>query len=326
MAVADSGPPSPRRRWTAAAVMCLWLAAAAATEIGHFACGAGACCRGRRGVQGQAPALAVLPSSSGGLGRVSRPCWSSRGLAPHTSPNPSRIRNRDRSDRIASAMGSVTVTEAEATPLVGVVLARDAKGPSAAASVEMKALTGGFLLSPAWKEEVDRLIGVVPPPPPAKQSLLSRLARLWRRCFVRFDPYSIPFDQLLSKEHGDACTGNEYEPAPGKVYRNPHFHNGICWTHGNFVAHEPVTESYSVLGFPLGFSTRRSGKLDSFCKTCYSRFDVPHPGIQKIFACGHKHVKEVCEMCYLRSRVLHPHPGGFAFGYHDPYRPYPTKH
>jgi hypothetical protein len=24
--------------------MCLWLAAAAATEIGQFACGAGACC------------------------------------------------------------------------------------------------------------------------------------------------------------------------------------------------------------------------------------------------------------------------------------------
>jgi hypothetical protein len=50
----------------------------------------------------------------------------------------------------------------------------------------MKALTGFLELSP--------------PPPPAKQSLLSRLARLWRRCFVRFDPYSIPFDQPLSRE------------------------------------------------------------------------------------------------------------------------------
>jgi hypothetical protein len=126
---------------------------------------------------------------------------------------------------------------------------------------------------------------------------------------------------------------------------------------------EPVIESYSVLGFPLGWSTRRSGKcmnpshllflslsqtsiphdhslcsffsyflascvfaVDSFCKTCYRRFDVPHPGIQKIFACGHKNVEKVCEMCYLRSRVLHPPPGEFAFGYHHPYHPYPSKH
>lgn len=151
--------------------------------------------------------------------------------------------------------------------------------------------------------------------------------------------------------------GNEYEPAPGKVYRHSYYHNGVCWSHGNFVARkkrtgwlsflpaartlfffelagtkdfngivtcthldEPVTESHSVLGFRLGFSTRRSGKFDSFCKTCSGRFDVPHP------ACEHQHVEKVCGMCYLRSDVLHPRPGEFAFGYHSPYRPYPTKH
>ncbi|CAD6248294.1 unnamed protein product [Miscanthus lutarioriparius] len=278
-------------------------------------------------------------------------------------------------------------TETEATPLIGVVPAQDAKAPRAAASVEF-----GFLLTPAGNEALDRLV-IPPPPPPAKQSLLSRLARLWRRCFSRFDPCSIPVGQALTEEQMEMVLrhrrpgyfkrlamdrevtmdclhyynlkhpGNKYEPAPGKVYRNAHFHNGVCWTHGNFVARkkrsgwfsflpaprtlfffelahtndfddvvtctpldEPVTESYSVLGFPLGFSTRRSGKLDSFCKTCYKRFDVPHPGIQKIFACGHQHVQKVCEMCYLRSRVLHPRPGDFAFGYRDPYRPYPTKH
>jgi hypothetical protein len=41
---------------------------------------------------------------------------------------------------------------------------------------------------------------------------------------------------------------------------------------------------------------------------------------------GHKNVEKVCEMCYLRSRVLHPPPGEFAFGYHHPYHPYPSKH
>ncbi|WVZ95377.1 hypothetical protein U9M48_041149, partial [Paspalum notatum var. saurae] len=91
--------------------------------------------------------------------------------------------------------------------------------------------------------------------------------------------------------------GIEYEPAPGRVTRHFRFHNGMCWTHGNFVARrkrsgffsflpgprtlfffelayrngsngivtctpldEPVTEAYSVLGFPLWWSTRRNGK------------------------------------------------------------------
>ncbi|CAM0904140.1 unnamed protein product [Alopecurus aequalis] len=271
-------------------------------------------------------------------------------------------------------MAPVTLTEAEteATLLIGDVPAQDAKAPRAAASVEIFRL---------MNEALDRL--VIPPRP----------MPLWRRCFSRFVPYSFPIGQALTEEQMEVVLrhrrpgyfkrlamdrkvtmnclhyynlnhpGNEYEPAPGKVYGNAHFHNGISWTHGNFVARkkrsgwfsflpaprtlfffefargndfdgvvtctpldEPVTESYTVFGFPLGFSTRHNGKLDSFCKTCYSRFDLPHPSIQKIFACGHQHVDKVCEMCYLRSRVLHPRPGGFAFGYHDPYHPYPTKH
>jgi hypothetical protein len=94
---------------------------------------------------------------------------------------------------------TLTVTEAEteteATPLIGVVPAQDAKAPlTAASSVEF-----GFLLTPAGNEALDRLV-IPPPPPPAKQSLLSRLARLWRRCFSRFDPCSIPVGQALTEE------------------------------------------------------------------------------------------------------------------------------
>jgi hypothetical protein len=104
-------------------------------------------------------------------------------------------------------------------------------------------------------------------------------------------------------------------------------------------------EAYSVLGFPLWRSTRCSGKcmppspplcciaqlphpnlfpgflcfaVDSVCKTCHWRFNAPHPDIRKIFACGHNNVDKVCEMCYLGSDVLHPYPGEFTFGYHDP--------
>ncbi|KXG29331.1 uncharacterized protein LOC8055042 [Sorghum bicolor] len=220
----------------------------------------------------------------------------------------------------------------------------------------------------------------------------SRLARLWRRFFVRFDPDSIPVCHPLDREqlemlerqktpgyfeglawdrqlvteclqhYNSMHSGDEYEPAPGKVSQHPHFHNGICWTHGNFVARkkrsgcfsflpaprtlfffelayrngfngvvtctaldEPVTEAYSVLGFPLWCSARRTGIFDFVCKTCYCRFDVPRPGMQKMFACGHNNVGKVCEMCYRRSHVLHPYPGEFAFGYHDPYHPYSAE-
>ncbi|GJN30016.1 hypothetical protein PR202_gb18290 [Eleusine coracana subsp. coracana] len=82
---------------------------------------------------------------------------------------------------------------------------------------------------------------------------------------------------------------------------------------------EPVTEAYSVLGFPLWWSTRRSGTLDCVCKTCSHRMDVWRPDLKRRHACGHKEVERVCEMCYNCSDVLHPSPGEFAFGYHDPY-------
>uniref|UniRef100_A0A0D9VNC0 Uncharacterized protein n=1 Tax=Leersia perrieri TaxID=77586 RepID=A0A0D9VNC0_9ORYZ len=80
---------------------------------------------------------------------------------------------------------------------------------------------------------------------------------------------------------------------------------------------EPVTEAYSIMGFPLWWSTRRSGRLDCLCKTCYHQFDLPHPFIRKTFACGHDKVERVCEMCYFSSEVLHPFPGEFTYGYRE---------
>ena len=41
--------------------------------------------------------------------------------------------------------------------------------------------------------------------------------------------------------------GNEYEPAPGKVYRHSYYHNGVCWSHGNFVARKKRTGWLSFL-------------------------------------------------------------------------------
>ncbi|KAL6848452.1 hypothetical protein ACP4OV_021746 [Aristida adscensionis] len=147
---------------------------------------------------------------------------------------------------------------------------------------------------------------------------------------------------------------NEYEPAPGKMTKYFRFHNGTYWIHGNFVARrkrsgwlsfllpaprtlfffeisnsrdsrdvvtctpldEPVTEAYSVLGFPLGFSKRRSGKLDTICRTCSCRFYLPHPGIQRKHQCVHDNARRVCAMCYNNSVVLHPDL--FHFGIPDP--------
>ncbi|CAL5030795.1 unnamed protein product [Urochloa decumbens] len=111
--------------------------------------------------------------------------------------------------------------------------------------------------------------------------------------------------------------GDEYEPAPGDVIRHYHMHNGICWTHGNFVAcqkrsgcfsflpaprtlfffelvrkdgldgvvtctplDEPVTEAYTVLGIPPPPPPPTPPPLDSVCKTCYCRLDdVSHPAM-----------------------------------------------
>ncbi|XP_052146881.1 uncharacterized protein LOC127765942 [Oryza glaberrima] len=147
---------------------------------------------------------------------------------------------------------------------------------------------------------------------------------------------------------------DEYEPAPGKLTQYHKRDNHVVWTHGNFVARrkrsgcfsilpaprtifffeliasegfegivtctpldEPVTEAYSIMGFPLWWSTRRSGRFDCQCKTCYRHFDLPHPFIRKTFACGHDKVERVCEMCYFRSHVLHPFPGEFTYGYRE---------
>jgi len=44
--------------------------------------------------------------------------------------------------------------------------------------------------------------------------------------------------------------GNDYEPVLGNVSRNPHLHNGICWTHGNFVARKKGSGVFSFLTAP----------------------------------------------------------------------------
>ena len=58
-------------------------------------------------------------------------------------------------------------------------------------------------------------------------------------------PISIPREWLDWFESGQwvwACSG--------KVYRNAHFHNGICWTHGNFVARKKRCGWFSFLPAP----------------------------------------------------------------------------
>lgn len=123
------------------------------------------------------------------------------------------------------------------------------------------------------------------------------------------------------------------------------WHDGTRWTHGNFVARrkrsgclsflpaprtlfffelmhspeftgvvtctpldEPVTEGYSILGFPIWWGTRRNGSLDIICKTCYRHFKSPDCLTSETLACGHKNAERVCEMCDCRSCVLHPFP------------------
>ncbi|XP_021309407.1 uncharacterized protein LOC8059521 [Sorghum bicolor] len=143
---------------------------------------------------------------------------------------------------------------------------------------------------------------------------------------------------------------DEYEPAPGEVTKHLRAHSIGVWTHGNFVARrkrsgcfsflpaprtlfffelnrtsdfygvvtctpldEPVTEGYSVLGFPIWWGSRRDGRSDCICKTCYRRFDSEH----ETPACGHGKAERICEMCYHSSAVLHPFPGEFAYGYRE---------
>ncbi|TVU42609.1 hypothetical protein EJB05_09028, partial [Eragrostis curvula] len=38
---------------------------------------------------------------------------------------------------------------------------------------------------------------------------------------------------------------NQYEPAPGKVTEYRHFNDGVCWTHGNFVARRKRSGCFS---------------------------------------------------------------------------------
>ncbi|TVU48686.1 hypothetical protein EJB05_08331, partial [Eragrostis curvula] len=122
----------------------------------------------------------------------------------------------------------------------------------------------------------------------------------------------------------------EYEAAPGEVTRYIRLQDGFSWTHGNFVARkrscfpfllpaprtifffelllvrnsdfhtvvtctplldEPVTEGYSILGLPIWWGTRRNGKRDCICKTCYCRFDSR----DKSPACGHNNAERVCD-------------------------------
>ncbi|XP_066358679.1 uncharacterized protein [Miscanthus floridulus] len=296
-------------------------------------------------------------------------------------------------DAIGPRAAAVAVAAASS-----VVPAPDAMDPHAAAlaaaSVKMEEFRRNML---DYTEKMTSL-GLIPSRPPPKRwfpglaGWFSRLARLWRLFLVRINPNFIrirpnqPMDfediDILQRRGLPGCfeklamdrqlvkdcldhynrehPGNDYEPVLGNVSRNSHLHNGICWTHGNFVARKkgsgvfsflaaprsvffyelaymngfrgvvtctPVEEpAYSVLGYPLWWATRTSGKLDSFCKTCYCRFGIPRPGVQKIFACGHNNMAEICEMCYCRSHALHPDPGEFAFGYHHPYHPYPNKH
>ncbi|CAL5061944.1 unnamed protein product [Urochloa decumbens] len=102
--------------------------------------------------------------------------------------------------------------------------------------------------------------------------------------------------------HPDA----EYEPAPGKViaYVSPDFTGVVTCT----PLDEPVTEGYSILGFPIWWGTRRNGSSDVICKTCYCHFEFPDRLTSETLSCGHKNAETLCEMCDCRSCVLHPFP------------------
>ncbi|KAL6847695.1 hypothetical protein ACP4OV_022483 [Aristida adscensionis] len=72
---------------------------------------------------------------------------------------------------------------------------------------------------------------------------------------------------------------------------------------------EPVTEAYSVLGYPIWWGKRRDGRYDCFCKTCHRRFKFVGDDLPSRLACGHDNKAErVCRICYPRSDVLHPFP------------------
>lgn len=101
-------------------------------------------------------------------------------------------------------MASSTSRETEqlSDPLVGIGLAApDAKGPRAAAaalSTEVEARIRAMRAAAA--EERKKMLLPRPRPRRPAAGLFPRLARLWRRFFVRFDPDSIPVARPLDDE------------------------------------------------------------------------------------------------------------------------------
>ncbi|TVU44185.1 hypothetical protein EJB05_03620 [Eragrostis curvula] len=119
----------------------------------------------------------------------------------------------------------------------------------------------------------------------------------------------------------------QYEPAPGEVIRYIRSHDGVSWTHGNFVARRKRSGCFPFLPAPRtlfffelirtsdfhGVVTCTPLLADCICKTCYRLYDFP----DRSLACGHNETETICEMCYRRFGVLHPFPGEFAYGYRE---------
>ncbi|CAD6209530.1 unnamed protein product [Miscanthus lutarioriparius] len=188
-------------------------------------------------------------------------------------------------DAIGPRAAAAAVAVAAAS---SVVPAPDAMDPHAAAlaaaSVKMEEFRRNML---DYTEKMTSL-GLIPSRPPPKRwfpglaGWFSRLARLWRLFLVRINPNFIrirpnqPMDfediDILQRRGLPGCfeklamdrqlvkdcldhynrehPGNDYEPVLGNVSRNPHLHNGICWTHGNFVARKKGSGVFSFLTAP----------------------------------------------------------------------------
>lgn len=98
-------------------------------------------------------------------------------------------------------MASSRETEEETDPLVVVVVgpaAPDAKFPRAAASPSMEVEARIRAMRAAAAEARKKML--LPRPPRPAAGPFRRLARLWRRFFVRFDPDSIPVCEPLDAE------------------------------------------------------------------------------------------------------------------------------
>ena len=64
--------------------------------------------------------------------------------------------------------------------------------------------------------------------------------------------------------NGWLTQGNEYEPASGEVTQYFHIHNGICWTHGNFVACQKSSGCFSFLPAPRTLFFFELAYIDGF--------------------------------------------------------------